>query len=131
MSLDLGLTPAQRDEHGERQELPGLKADAGARVVVPEAVGGQKVLEVQLVVGRAGVHLIHDVGAHDLLLDCETFLLTSLRYRGRLPLERQPDATVGEDIVGCVYEVEDLSHAHVGDSLIDDLLDLYGRDAHG
>src|ERR1035441_10231426 len=86
----------QRDQHREGEQLTGLDVDAGAGVVVPEAVGRQQPLAVHLVLRRRGVHLIDPLVAHDLLLDGQPFLRTGLGCGRRLAFERELDAAVRE-----------------------------------
>ena len=129
--LDLGVASAEGREHGEGEQLAGRHVDPGAGVVVAEAVGGQELLEVQLVIGRRRVHALDPVRPDDLLLHCPA-LLGAGGGRGRgLSVERQLDAALGQDVVGGVDEVEDLAHPGVGDGLVDDLPGLDRGDPDG
>src|SRR3954468_2650547 len=65
---------AERDQHGEGEQLAGSDVDAGTGVVVAEAVGRQESLDVLLVGGRVGVHRVDDLGPDDLLLHRQALL---------------------------------------------------------
>ena len=129
VALDLRLAPAERDEHGEGEQLAGLHVEAGAGEVVTEAVGRQVLLDVLLVGRSVGVQGVDGVRADDLLLHRESLLRPSLRRGGRLAGQGQLDATRDEHVVRGVQEVEHLGHAHVRHGLVDDLLDLDRGDA--
>lgn len=52
MPLNLRLAATERDEHAKGEKLARGHVDAGACVVVAEAVGRQVMLDVHLIVGR-------------------------------------------------------------------------------
>ena len=75
MTLGLGLAPAERDEHREREQLAGPDVDAGAGVVVAEAVRRQVAAGMCISSSaRGGIHLIDALVADDLLLDGQALL---------------------------------------------------------
>ena len=74
---------------------------------------------------------LHPFGPGDLLLHRAAPHGAGGLCSGGLSVERQRDAALGEDVVGCVNEVEGLSHADVGDGLVDDLLYLDRGDPAG
>jgi len=59
---------------------------------------------VQLVTGRRRVHALHPVRPGDLLLHGPPFPGAGGGRGGGLPVERQLDAALGEDVVGGVDE---------------------------
>jgi len=128
---DLRVAPAEGGEHGEGDQLPHRDTDPIAGEVVAEAVRGQEPLEVQLILGRRRVHALHPVRAGDLLLHRPPSPGASVRRGGGLPVERQLHATLCEDVVGGVDEVEGLAHPRVGNGLVHDLPCLDGRDSGG
>ena len=71
---NLRVASAEGDEHGEGQRLPRLQVDAGAGVMVAEAVGGEQAPEVRFIIGRSGVHLLDAPCADDLVLHGEALL---------------------------------------------------------
>ena len=73
VALDLRVAAAEGDEHGEGQQLAGRQVDAGAGVVVAEAVGRQVALDVLLVGRGGGVEPLDALVADDLLLHREPF----------------------------------------------------------
>ena len=52
VALDLRFASAERDEHAEGEKFTRWHVDAGARVMVTEAVSRQVTLDVQLISGR-------------------------------------------------------------------------------
>jgi len=85
-------------------------------------------LDVQLIFGRRGIHAPYPVRADELLLNRPALFGAGVGRRRGLPVERQLDAALGQDVVGGVDEVEHLAHPGVGDGLIDDLPCLDRRD---
>ena len=71
MSLDLGLAPAEGNQHGEGEQFARGDVDTGTGEVVSEAVGRQIALDVLFVLRGAGVKRVNPFRADDLLLDGE------------------------------------------------------------
>jgi hypothetical protein len=63
--LDLGLAPAERRQHGKGEQLARLQVEAGACVMIAEAVRRQQTLDVHLVVRRRGVHRVDRISSDD------------------------------------------------------------------
>jgi hypothetical protein len=128
---DLRVAPAEGGEHGEGDQLPHRDTDPIAGEVVAEAVRGQEPLEVQLILGRRRVHVLHPVRAGDPLLQRPALTRACVGRGGGLSVERQPHPTLCEDVVGRVDEVEGLAHPRVGNGLVHDLPGLDRCDAGG
>ena len=67
MGLDLPFAAALRSEDRERQQLALVDGQKLSRIKIAEAVGGEIVLNVLLVLRRGGAHRV-DVVAEDRLL---------------------------------------------------------------
>src|SRR5208337_218910 len=74
VALDLGIAAAERDEQAEGEEFASRNVEAGAGVMVAEAIGRQVALDVHFVGRRRGVELLDHGVADDVLLDREALV---------------------------------------------------------
>ena len=121
----LRVGAAERDEHREGQQFPGLQVDAASarrsrRSSWPTGTAGSAPRRP----ARRRTCPPTLSLADDPVLHGQADFRTGLRSRRRLRGQRQLDAPLGEDLVGGVQEVEHLGQPDVRDGLVDDLLHL-------
>ena len=128
----LRLATAERDQHGEGEQLAGLQrrcrcACSGRRSSWPRAGAG-------CAARRRAPRRRAPSTTSAPMISFSTASPFCARVSGVVvdcPSSGSCDAALGEDVVRRVDEVEGLGHADVGHRLVDDLLDLDRRDPHG
>ena len=106
MAPHLRFASTERDKHAEGEQLACGHVDAGASVMITEAVGREIALDVLLIGGSRGIKLLHGIATDKLLLNRESFLRAVLRRGRGLVRQWQLDASLGEHFLVGLDEVE-------------------------
>ena len=123
MARELRLAAALCGQKAEGDHFPLGERQAGAGIVVAEAVGGQPAVDV------ARLPRFQHLRAEDVGLRLRA-LFKPVFHGGRgLAFEREGHAALRQNLVCAFQKRQHAADAEVVDSLIDDLLDHHGRHA--